>query len=414
MEELKQCQFCGENIPRNALKCKHCGEHVEVVVGTNSTTKNCPFCNELISETALICEYCNSALTDASINRTAFESVYQNNSGYGNSTIVPAEIKQWNWGAFWTTWIWGFANNSYYTLLAFIPYFGFLWMIACGLKGNEWAWKNRRWANIKEFQSYQYKWAKASNIIIGILLSLIVLFFVTTSTNGSNSKAPSMYEKQQTYEKDYKKYVTTEIKNNFFTENYLKGNVVRGFVDINNDGSVAKVELYAEPVDRTYLEKIAEMKTKYARMIQDTENEIFNMKFKPLDRTLTNYIDNDKPFSIPLLITSKNYYRDDYQRRLTDKALELLYLPKGVQTLSCSVWSKVDRSGKILSIGIKNSSGNSEFDNDAVTAVKRAAPLLGIGLPSEYEGETADLLIKLWKKKNTHKVDSTEWKYISE
>jgi len=415
MSDVKQCSICGEDISINAIKCKHCGEFLETPANTDVSKKPCPFCCELIPETALVCEFCNSPITETSPNYRSSQGIYENNSGYGSSTIVPAEVKKWNWGAFWTTWIWGLANNSYYTFLAFIPYFGLIWMIACGLKGNEWAWKNRRWSNVEGFHAYQHKWAKISNITMGIILLFTLLLFTVISTPNNNSNATSPPEdtvkQQQNYEKDYTRYVNETIKNKFFTENFLKNRIITGSVVINNDGSVAKVGLYTEPVDKTYLEDIVKMKKNDARMIRDIENEIFNMKFKPLDTNLTHYEDNYEPFSVSLEITSKNYYIEEYQKRLTDAALEYLYLPEGVNTLNCAVSAKVDRSGKILSIGINNSSGNSDFDDNAITAVRRASPLGE--LPSKYEGDTADLLITLWKKKETHEVDPTEAKYLS-
>ena len=56
----------------------------------------------------------------------------------GTSGPVPEEIKGWNWGAFWLTWIWGIAHNVWISLLVFCLWP--IWMIVLGIKGNEWAW----------------------------------------------------------------------------------------------------------------------------------------------------------------------------------------------------------------------------------------------------------------------------------
>ena len=43
----------------------------------------------------------------------------ENTSGHGEYSIVPNEVKKWNWGDFWLTWIWGIGNKSYISFLTF-------------------------------------------------------------------------------------------------------------------------------------------------------------------------------------------------------------------------------------------------------------------------------------------------------
>lgn len=113
---------------------------------------------------------------------------FVNNSGEGVNAIVPAEIaKRFNWGAFLLSWIWGLGNKTYITLLiflasifAFIPFIGGLVPLGCaiwfGVKGNEWAWQNKKWDNIEHFNSVQKTWA-----IVGVILAVVsfVITFIT-------------------------------------------------------------------------------------------------------------------------------------------------------------------------------------------------------------------------------------------
>ena len=105
------------------------------------------------------------------------QSSINNNSGQGSlfdtKVPVPAEIQGWNWGAFLLSPFWLVSNRVWIGLLAWVPLVGFSMAIALGAKGNEWAWKSRRWQSIEQFQAHQRKWAIAG-IIFGISVNLVV------------------------------------------------------------------------------------------------------------------------------------------------------------------------------------------------------------------------------------------------
>ena len=100
-----------------------------------------------------------------------------NNSGCGSvfdvSVPVPDEIKGWNWGAFLIPWLWPFTNHVWIGLLAIVPQVGWIMALILGAKGNEWAWKSRRWRSIEQFKAYQRGWAIAG-ILFGIPVSLLL------------------------------------------------------------------------------------------------------------------------------------------------------------------------------------------------------------------------------------------------
>lgn len=122
-------------------------------------------------------------------------TVFANNSGQGrlldNSNQVPDEIQGWNWGAFLLPGLWCLPNHVWIGLLAwadptFIISLGMPWLtmaIILGVKGNEWAWKSRRWRSISEFKAHQRAWAIvglaiASTIVLGLLVIIVLLIFL--------------------------------------------------------------------------------------------------------------------------------------------------------------------------------------------------------------------------------------------
>ena len=107
---------------------------------------------------------------------------FVNNSGYGlhSKEPVPYEIQEWNWGAFFIPWLWFLTNQVWYGIAFFIPYIG--WMIAFlfGAKGNEWAWKSRRWESVEHFKDHQRAWAIAG-IMFGAPISFLLWLFIFAS-----------------------------------------------------------------------------------------------------------------------------------------------------------------------------------------------------------------------------------------
>ena len=137
----------------------------------------------------------------------------QNNSGLGKEAELPQEVRHFNWGAFLVTWIWGLCNNSYLTLIslgfniltwilsiilgvigfwegakghsgififcifvypALIFIGGLALRIWFGLKGNQWAWQNKKWNSTEHFNSVQKTWAIATCVVVFVVGFLYV------------------------------------------------------------------------------------------------------------------------------------------------------------------------------------------------------------------------------------------------
>src|ERR1700729_2742399 len=87
------------------------------------------------------------------------ETAVENTSGHGKSSVVPAELDYWNWGAFLLNWIWGIGNNTFIALLVFVPVIGLVMPFVLGAKGSRWAWRNGQWDSVEHFKHVQRLWA---------------------------------------------------------------------------------------------------------------------------------------------------------------------------------------------------------------------------------------------------------------
>ncbi len=89
----------------------------------------------------------------------------ENTSGLGKGHAIPDGVSGWSWGAFLLNWIWAIGNKSWIGLIALLPYVGFIMTIMLGIKGREWAWRNKRWESVEHFQRVQKKWSMWGLII---------------------------------------------------------------------------------------------------------------------------------------------------------------------------------------------------------------------------------------------------------
>lgn len=108
----------------------------------------------------------------------------ENNSGMGQD-IFPEGVKGWSWGAFLLNWIWACFNKTWIGLIALLPYIGFVMAIILGIKGREWAWKNKRWESVAHFNEVQRKWSIwGAIVVLGIFgLSILMAILIPMMAN---------------------------------------------------------------------------------------------------------------------------------------------------------------------------------------------------------------------------------------
>ena len=119
------------------------------------------------------------------------EIAVQNTSGKANGKIPP-NIKRWNWAAFLMPAVWGLFSGVPFTALLFAAAFlpstvQLLIMISAslflGFKGNELAWRGKKWQSVEHFNSFQRQWASWS-IRLSAAIGAILLVFIITRTGG--------------------------------------------------------------------------------------------------------------------------------------------------------------------------------------------------------------------------------------
>lgn len=84
---------------------------------------------------------------------------------------LPPGVAGWSWGAFLLSWVWAIGNRTWIGLLALIPWVGFIVAVVLGVKGREWAWRNREWESVEHFNRVQKQWSFWGVIVLGVVLA---------------------------------------------------------------------------------------------------------------------------------------------------------------------------------------------------------------------------------------------------
>ncbi len=110
-----------------------------------------------------------------------------NTSGQGKGAVIPPEVRGWNWGAFLLNWMWGIGNKVWIALLTFI--LGPIMAIILGVKGNEWAWRNKKWKSVEKFKKTQRAWTWAGIGLTCVSILLVIVMIVSISGQGTDWRA---------------------------------------------------------------------------------------------------------------------------------------------------------------------------------------------------------------------------------
>lgn len=117
--------------------------------------------------------------------------------------VLPQQpnLSKWSWGAFELSWLWGFFNGCwwmFFVWLGFIILGALLWWVpfmaiiltvvqlcVCilfGVKGTEWAWNNKTWSSVADFEQTQKTWNIVGMVFFFLGIAFIVLGLVFSAS----------------------------------------------------------------------------------------------------------------------------------------------------------------------------------------------------------------------------------------
>ena len=102
---------------------------------------------------------------------------------------IPDGVKGWSWGAFMLSPIWAIGNRTWIGLLALVPYLGFIMSIVLGIKGREWAWKNKEWESLEHFNRVQRRWSICALGLLGVFVLAVVMAVALPAYQDYNSRS---------------------------------------------------------------------------------------------------------------------------------------------------------------------------------------------------------------------------------
>ncbi len=148
--------------------------------------------------------------------------------GKYTGSLPKNELKRFNWGAFWGSWIWGLINRTYITLLAiplcFTPGGVYFWFI-CGIKGNEWAYENSKTKDVDKFcrgQKHQAIFWNVLTVLLAVVIPVMIIAgtinYVISNPEKFKPAAKTTISKvsQYTVKNRFEKYELSADENKFY------------------------------------------------------------------------------------------------------------------------------------------------------------------------------------------------------
>lgn len=124
----------------------------------------CRECGQSVSTEASDCPHCGCSLPAAPTQSGGPQPPAPSALPSGNDPALLPQVRGWNWGAFFLSWIWAFAHGlALLGVLALVGWLaigilGLAMAIYLGVKGNELAWTQRPFRSLEHFREVQRIW----------------------------------------------------------------------------------------------------------------------------------------------------------------------------------------------------------------------------------------------------------------
>lgn len=176
----------------------------------------------------------------------------ENTSGMGKLSVLPDELKGWNWGAFLLNGFWCIGNRTYliiFTLL--VPVLNIIMVFVLGAKGNQWAWANRKWESIEHFQKVQKKWTKIGIVMISVIAGMFIILIPFAFISLAESDARTLVNQRINNHSELTKKLGLPLEASWFTAGSIQFGKAGGSASLNFSisGSVAEGEIFANLIE---------------------------------------------------------------------------------------------------------------------------------------------------------------------
>ena len=202
---LTSCTGCGGANLQRAAYCWMCGSEINNVVDTSPApgresepeathSQYRPNVNPVstqVSKPTMVRSDLNTNPEQGTSDTPG--DVEPNNSGTKDADI-PNAIRRWNWAAFLIPEVWGFFSGVPWAILLlgagllllqlagdlFPLQIGYAVMFSIklflGFRGNEFAWRGKKWRSVEHFNAFQKQWTTWSIALFALTILILYIF----------------------------------------------------------------------------------------------------------------------------------------------------------------------------------------------------------------------------------------------